>query len=179
MPATMKKIPDETPIAEVVTTQRAQKHLVAAGYVTLGDVRSKGLGSVLGTKYVGDKSLQELRVAIGPQGPVAATPSVEEEVEYEENGMPILLEQVPGGPSHMAWSPARKTDEGVQVPIFVEFDSKGKASVSARMYFMRKFRRNANKVDEAIDEGTDWRNECVALLRRSAHFARGFLILTD
>jgi len=178
--STATKIPDATPIQEIVTAQRPCKHLIAAGFVTLGDVRKKGLEAAFSTKYVGDSSLQELRAAIGPQGPVAATMAPSDEPEYEENGLPIILEQVPGGPSHISWTPARKTDEGVQKPIFVEFNGKqNSASISARMFFMRKFRRNEGKVDAAIDEGRPWRNECVTMLRRFSAHGIGFIILTD
>lgn len=179
--ATLTKIPDETPVKEIVSTPRAQKHLVAAGCVTLGDVRAKGISSLVGMRYVGDKTIDELRAAIGPQGPVAAAPSLseEEEEEYEENGQPVILERIPGGPSHISWVPARKTPMGIQESIFIEFSGKHRASVSARMFFMRKFRRVLAKVDSAIDNDRPWRNDCVALLRRSAHHRTGFIILTD
>jgi len=177
---TATKIPDETPIQEIVTAQRPCKHLVAAGFVTLGDVRKKGLEAAFSTKYVGDASLAELRAAIGPQGPVAVSAPLEEEPEYEENGLPIRIEQVPGGPSHISWIPAKKVDDGLQQPIFIEFEGKRNiATISARMYFMRKYRRDERKVDDAIDSGAPWRTECAEMLRGFNSHGTGFILLTD
>lgn len=185
---TMTKIPDETPIAEVVSTLRAQRHLIAAGITTLGHVRKRGIGECIGIKYVGQKSVDELRAAIGVQGDTdgdTTTTAPDEEYEYEENGLPVLVERTPSGPSFIAFTPANKipgpggAGYQVQKPIFIEFDAKGRASISARMYFMRKFRRNEERVDAAIDEGREWRNECVRTLRSFQTHGTGFIVLTD
>jgi hypothetical protein len=181
---TAQKLPDETAISDIVTTLRAQSHLRAAGFTTLGHVRRKGLKAAMAVRYVGPSSKEELIAAIGPQGPDAVTDATREEaIEFEENGMPIHLERVPSGPSHMSWTPARKVTVGdsevVQQSIFVEFDEQGHAEISMRMYLMRRYRRDESKVDDAIDEGRAWRNECVRMLRGLSQFGSGFIILDD
>jgi len=48
------------------------------------------------------------------------------------------------------------------------------------MYFMRKFVRDETRVQAAIDEEREWRNECVAMLKRDfSCYGTGFIILTD
>lgn len=184
---TATKIPDSTPIEEIVSALRAQKHLKAAGILTLGDVRTRGIPECMGIKFVGMASVEELKAAIGPQTPDATTTAAapDEEPEYEENGLPVLLDRTPSGPSRIAWVASHKVSlpgggGGIQQPIWIEFDHKGRAQITAIMWFMRKFRRDRARADAAVEEGRPWRQECVDALRREfSTYGNGFIVLTD
>lgn len=184
MTTATKKIADETSITEIVKALRAQKHLIAEGFLTLGDVRLRGLDQATRVKYVGPASVEQLQAAVGVQ-PTPAASGAPVQDEREENGMPVLLERTPTGPSHIAFCPANKIPGPggagfqIQKPVFVEFDSKGHARVTARMFFMRKFRRDESRCDEAIDEGRPWRSDCVKVLRSFSAHGTGFIVLAD
>ncbi len=184
---TATKIPDETAISEIVTAPRAAKHLVAAGYGTLGVVREKGMQEILSLRYVGRVSIEEIKAAIGPQETKpdpAATP--DDEPEFEEGTHPVHLERTPDGPSRLAWAPSNKVGQPgggyrLQKPMWVEFDPRdGRATITQRMYWMRFFTRDESRVNEAIDREQPWRQACVEMVRRDfSGCGVGFVILSD
>lgn len=185
---TATKIPDETAISEIVTAPRAVKHLVAAGYGTLGDVREKGIQEILRLKFVGRVSIEEIKAAIGPQHaePDPADTPDDGEPEFEEGSHPIHLERIPDGPGRVAWCASNKVGQPgggyrLQKPIWIEFDPKtGRAEVTQRMYWMRFFSRDEARVNEAIDRGMPWRQSCVEMIRRDfSACGTGFVILSD
>jgi hypothetical protein len=184
---TATKIPDTTPISEIVSAPRAIKHLEAAGFNTLGDVRARGMEPVFKLRYVGQVSIEEIQRAIGPQDKPEPKPAADDSAaEFDEGSHPIHLERTPVGPAKISWSPSRKVESPgggfqLQAPLWIEFDERtGRATVTQRMYWMRFFNRDVARVNAAIEEGRPWRQACADMLRRDFRsHGHGFIVLTD
>lgn len=186
MTTTTTKLPDETLIHEIVTSPRAVKHLEAAGFNTLGDVRARGVEQTVRLRYVGQVSIEELKRAIGPQGAPEPVEPEDDGPEFEEGGQPLHLERTPTGPARISFLPAHKVEAPgggykMQTPVFIEFDLRsGRAKVTQRMYWLRRFNRDEERVRLAIEEGHPWRQDCADMLRREFRsHGTGFIVLSD
>lgn len=185
---------EETPIEELVTSERAAKHLRAAGFGTLAEVKREGVASAAAVRYVGDATVRELDAAlrsIEPQGGDPASTQPEDPLEFvEECARPLGLycAQSPatGRPIglHLPMLKAFRRVHGdgsssVEEPIWIEFDD-GRASITREMWFMRKFRRDHNQVHAAVEQNVPWRRECAAwVMSHFRAYGRDFWIESD
>ena len=186
---TETKIPSETPISQIVSAPRAIKHLEAAGFNTLGDVRERGVQACFGLRFVGQVSIEEIQRAIGPQTEADAPPAPaaeDDEPEFEEGTHPLILERTPTGPARISFHPSLKVESPgggyrLQAPLWIEFDLRtARAKVTQRMYWMRMFNRDEARVNAAIEEGRPWRQACADMLRSQFRsHGHGFIVLTD
>lgn len=173
-----KTYTDETPIHEVVSSERAARHLKANGFPNLGAVKLNGLGAVATVKFVGAGTLKQLKEALGDELPQPSTPhSSAAPVELEESMEPIVM--LTGFDElYLAWCPSHKVQMpgggfATEEPIFVEFEG-GRAEVTPGMYYMRKYQRDRERVRKALNAQEPWREECAKVLRGYSRFGVDF-----
>lgn len=172
----------ETPIAEIVASPRAAKALRDAGFATLADVKTKGVGAAAQVALVGEVTVQALIEALGPQMEQAPEPTA-----IEEGPHPLHLHSPPGGctafplkKAKRVYNPTTGTSEE-QETLWLEFEN-GEAKLTSRMWFLRVHDGDEAKADADVKAGTPWRQQAAAWLRARRNFgkpANGFWLKSD
>lgn len=186
MPALVTR---STPLSEVLSAQRAARHLAEQQIVTMADAQRMGLSKLASMKYVGPGSIAEIKEAMEQLGepqqqpkpePVAPVEELSPNASVEESSDPILLLARCQG-LRVSWIPSHRVQfqdgtTAVQRPMFIEF-TRGSARVTREMFLLRRYKRDQTKVDAAIARNEPWRVACARLLQSMRGFGREFFFV--
>lgn len=164
----------QTPIDEIVPSQRARSALKGKGIKTLGDALDAGYPTLGKIPGVGEGTLDRIRTAAAVLPP---EPEIEDEGEIDEGAHPILCESVYPTfrmsllPAHRVGAPGGAFQ--VQQPHYLEFE-KHRAELTKRAWLVRIYDRDTLRVDRAMaDESFKWRKEAAAWLEQQGPFQNG------
>lgn len=190
---TTKDASGEELLEQHVSSLRSRKSLLAAGFVTVSDLRGPGrLKKALGVKYVGEATRLELERAAGPEAveSLSEPENIEQDPSSVEEGpQPLTLQLTRGShlrvcylTAHRVEGPGRSTL--LEEPLYLEFEpwvpkGPGVAKLSRELYFMKKYERDRRRAAQAVASNEPWRVEAAKDLKRFSRFGIDFVLLTD
>lgn len=169
-------ISDETPIADVLTSPKNIEILIRNKVTTVGAAKKLSISDFL-TMGVGEVTMEEIK-SLGVRQAAQSKDS-----KIEESIHPIHIFSPFGGYSlQILQGDVRRNANGrgqaILKPIYIVCQG-GRGQLTRKMWYARKYERDARKVQDAEVANEPWRLEAYEWLRKRKSFGKDFKVMSD